>query len=246
MPEAIQNIALSKLIPDPDNINVHGEVNIAQISASIQRFGFLDPIGVVRHPTQRGKFMIVEGHGRHTAATNLGLEELPCIVLELDDAKRRGYAIAHNQTQRIAPLNNEAIAEEFDRLGVERDDYISLGMTEEDAIFTLGAYRTNGTPNPAPFAGEGIDPNHPSEVVTTTGDGEQGRSAASGTDDYSAFIPAVHKTTLRFASEVGYNRFTELLTLLRVRYPLAGTISERVQMFLTDNGLVSEGVEADG
>ncbi len=48
--DTIVKIKLSKLDPDPDNVNQHSALNISQIVASIQKFGFADPLGVVRQP----------------------------------------------------------------------------------------------------------------------------------------------------------------------------------------------------
>jgi hypothetical protein len=235
--DRIQQIALNRLVPDPENVNTHNEININQIMASIRRFGFLDPIGVVRHPSRRGHYMIVEGHGRFDAATELGMTDVPCIVLTLDEAERKGYAIAHNQIQQITPMDMAAVAEEFKRLDVGSGDYISLGFSEEDVLFMPGM-RDVGEP----FAGDNWS--------APDGGEYQERDAGPGSADakiedngiganrkaWAGYIPPVHRTSLRFASDLSYNRFTHMLSVLRTRYPLAGTNGERLQLLLTDMG----------
>lgn len=218
----VQNISLTRLLPDPDNVNQHNTLNISQIKASIQRFGFLDPIGVVKHPERRGYYVIVEGHGRFDASTELGLDNVPCIVMELTEAHRKGYAIAHNQTQQISKMDDKAVAAEFARLEVAPEDFVSLGYTQEDAMF-LSA--TGGGATHSHFhAGDGEG-----EGETNTDSG----NAASG------FIPTVHRTSLTFASDASYNRFVHVLTQLRGRYPTAATIGERLILLLGDMGVTT-------
>lgn len=62
--------------------------------------GFRDPIGV-----WHGE--IVEGHGRHIAAKELGMTEVPIIRLDdLTDEERRAYALIHNQTTMNSGWDN--------------------------------------------------------------------------------------------------------------------------------------------
>ena len=224
----VQNIKLDRLLPDPENINQHNSLNIAQIKASITRFGFLDPIGVVAHITRRGYHTIVEGHGRYDAASELGMSEVPCLVLTLDEAHRKGYAIAHNQTQQISPMDHRAVAGEFERLEVSADDYVSLGYTAEDVLFLPGM-------------GDGPGGNHPHYHAAP---GEEGESGSGGERDNEQdsgggaghFVPTVHRTSLSFASDTSYNRFVHILTQLRGRYPTAATIGERLVLLMKDMG----------
>src|ERR1019366_9197001 len=67
---------LDRLIPLARNPRTHSEAQIAQIAASIETFGFNNPILV---DTKAG---IIAGHGRLLAARKLGLAEVPVIVLD--------------------------------------------------------------------------------------------------------------------------------------------------------------------
>lgn len=227
----IKTIKLAKLLPDPENVNQHNTLNIEQIKASIVRFGFLDPIGVVADPASPGKFTIVEGHGRYEAATELGMSELPCLVLTMTEAHRKGYAIAHNQTQQISMIDHRAVALEFDRLEVDPTDYVSIGYTEEDVLFLPGMADTLGSP-PA---------THSHYHAGESAEGEEAQNEeAADPDDPNAFpphfVPTVHRTGLTFASDASYNRFVHILTQLRGRYPDAATIGERIIRLLGDMG----------
>lgn len=89
----IEKVPLGQLTPDPDNAKEHTPKQIAQIKASIERFGNNDPIAVWGKDN-----IIVEGHGRYEALKALGYKEAEIIRLDrLTDEERRAYALAHNQ-----------------------------------------------------------------------------------------------------------------------------------------------------
>lgn len=64
----IEYVPISSIKPYEKNARKHGEDDVTAIMASIEEFGFDDPIGVW-HDT------IVEGHGRLIAAQRLGMKE---------------------------------------------------------------------------------------------------------------------------------------------------------------------------
>lgn len=69
-------------------LRTHSDAQVAQIAASIEEFGFNNPILV---DTKAG---IIAGHGRLLAARKLGLEEVPVIVLDhLIEAQKRAYRL---------------------------------------------------------------------------------------------------------------------------------------------------------
>src|SRR5215475_13496308 len=75
---------LDRLIPYARNARTHSEAQVAEIAGSIRTFGFSNPILV----SEAGD--IIAGHGRLAAARQLGLAEVPVIVLTgLTEAERR-------------------------------------------------------------------------------------------------------------------------------------------------------------
>ena len=93
----IEKAKTSDLAPYAGNAKKHGEADVSAIAASIEQFGFNDPIGIWHD--EDGTPVIVEGHGRLLAAKKLGMEEVPVIALDhLDDDARRAYVHVHNQT----------------------------------------------------------------------------------------------------------------------------------------------------
>ena len=72
----IQNWRTVALIPYARNSRTHSQEQIEQIANSIREFGFTNPILV---DTQDG---ILAGHARLLAARQVGLSQVPVIVLD--------------------------------------------------------------------------------------------------------------------------------------------------------------------
>lgn len=88
----VENIEISKLIAYENNAKLHPREQIEQIKKSIVEFGFLDPIACDEN------YVILEGHGRLLASQEIGLKEVPVFqVLNLSEAEKRAYRIAHNK-----------------------------------------------------------------------------------------------------------------------------------------------------
>ena len=69
---AIEELPINSLKPYPRNARRHSKAQIKQIAASIERFGFVNPVLTA----DDGE--IVAGHGRIAAAKLLGLATGPC------------------------------------------------------------------------------------------------------------------------------------------------------------------------
>src|SRR3954466_5250541 len=88
----IEQWPVDKLIPYARNARTHSEAQVAQIAASIKEFGFVNPI--LAGPD----CVIIAGHGRLLAARNLGMKEVPVIVITgLTENQRRALVIADNK-----------------------------------------------------------------------------------------------------------------------------------------------------
>jgi DNA modification methylase len=112
-----------QLIPALTNARTHSAAQIKQIAASIQKFGFTNPILI--GPDN----VIIAGHGRLRAAKKLALPEVPVIVLaHLTEAQRRALAIADNQLALNAGWNEELLRTELAALAEENIDLTVLGF----------------------------------------------------------------------------------------------------------------------
>ena len=107
-PLEIKLFSISKLHRNKRNCRTHSKKQISQIANSIRRFGWTYPI------LSDENNIILAGHGRYEAALQLGLREVPIIVLSgLNDAEKRALALADNQIPARAGWNRELLAEEL-------------------------------------------------------------------------------------------------------------------------------------
>lgn len=80
------------LKPDPRNARTHSKSQITQIAASISKFGFTNSILIDEDMS------LIAGHGRLLAAKQLGLAEVPTIIIAgLSDIEKRALRLADNK-----------------------------------------------------------------------------------------------------------------------------------------------------
>lgn len=128
-----QKIPVDSLLPNPHQPRQLFEA-IDELVASIQEVGVLEPL-LVRQSAQG--FQIISGERRYRAAVQAGLDEIPCIVLDVDDAQALTIALIENlQRQDLSPF------EEADGLRalIDRFDY-----THEEVARKIGKARTSVT-----------------------------------------------------------------------------------------------------
>jgi ParB-like chromosome segregation protein Spo0J len=114
----------SRLVPYERNARTHTPEQIAQIIASIREFGFTAPILV---DSEDG---ILAGHGRLAAAKEMGLPEVPVVVLDhLNEKQRRAYILADNRIAQNAGWDRLLLHEELSSLDF---DYHLLGFDDAD------------------------------------------------------------------------------------------------------------------
>lgn len=131
MARQIEVWPISRLVPYSNNSRTHSQLQVQQIARSIQRFGFTNPILV---DSQDG---ILAGHGRLAAARDLGLQEVPVIVLDhLNANERRAYLIADNQLALNAGWDTDVLQQEVAALNLADFDLDVLGfdVRELDSI----------------------------------------------------------------------------------------------------------------
>ena len=111
VPLSIEYLDLRSLKPNPGNARTHSKYQIRQIARSIQKFGFLNPVIVDRTG------MIIAGHGRVRASTQLGIDKVPVIRVEdLTPDDLRAYVIADNRIAEKAGWDESILAIELDYL----------------------------------------------------------------------------------------------------------------------------------
>jgi ParB-like chromosome segregation protein Spo0J len=102
---------LTDLEPYARNSRTHSPEQVAQLVASIKEFGWTNPVLIDEHGG------VIAGHGRIMAARELGMEEVPCIVLAgLTEAQKKAYIIADNKLGLNAGWDEEMLRLEMEDL----------------------------------------------------------------------------------------------------------------------------------
>jgi ParB-like chromosome segregation protein Spo0J len=130
----IEQRPVATLIPYIRNSRTHSEAQIAQIIASIQEFGWTNPILI------DGENGILAGHGRLKAAQQLGMSEVPVVELAgLSDVQKRAYIIADNKLAENAGWDRTLLHNELHELQAAEFDVSIIGFDWND----LKAHETN-------------------------------------------------------------------------------------------------------
>jgi DNA modification methylase len=115
--------AIGELFPDPHNARTHPKRQIDQLKASIEAFGFTNPI--LADPDGH----IIAGHGRLQAARSMGFSEVPTITLSgLSNVQKRALRIADNKIALNAGWDLEILQLELSELA-SLDVDIDLTLT---------------------------------------------------------------------------------------------------------------------
>ena len=101
--EVVVQISLSELHPFPDHpFQVREDASMQETAESVKEYGVLVP-AIVR-PREDGGYEIVTGHRRKHGSELAGLQNLPCIVREMDDDTATILMVDSNiQRENILP-----------------------------------------------------------------------------------------------------------------------------------------------
>ncbi len=104
------------LTPHPQNSRLHDPAQLAELGASIRRFGI--PRSVIIDEDR----VILAGHGVTQAAILEGLPTVPTImVVGLTDAQKRAYLIADNRLSERSTWDWTALAKELSEIEADVD-----------------------------------------------------------------------------------------------------------------------------
>lgn len=147
----IQNMSIDAIKPYVRNAKKHPQTQVDNVAESIRQFGFVQPIVI------DGGGCIIIGHCRYEASKRLGLEEVPCVMLEdLTDDEVRKLRLLDNKLNE-SPWDMSLLEEEISDLDfsdfdidfnidseslddvlddLEKDDVIKDGKIEVTLTFT--------------------------------------------------------------------------------------------------------------
>ena len=151
----VEHLPIGKLWPAEWNANRVPESVMAKIRRSLEEFGVVENLVVRSHPDRPGEYEVVSGNHRLRLYRERGMETVPCIVRELDDAHARLLAQTLNRTRgqddpkAYARLLEEVLA------SLDKSEVLAFLPESESALDrALAAIRPPADPDEAPAAPE--------------------------------------------------------------------------------------------
>jgi ParB/RepB/Spo0J family partition protein len=138
----VERIEINKIVC-PENIRGDADKNIASLMSSIQQHGLQEPIGV--DYDNQGKYRIVYGNRRLSAAFKLGWKTIPAVIYNgLNDVDFLIHNATENlQREQISPAELGRVCEQLEEKGLSVPQMSARLNTPESAIKTvLNLYKT--------------------------------------------------------------------------------------------------------
>ncbi|MFX4312053.1 chromosome partitioning protein ParB [Enterobacter sp. 63] len=126
-------LPLKKLSSYARNARTHSGEQVAQLVASIEEFGWTNPVLI----DENGE--IIAGHGRVLAAEAIGIVSVPTIKLSgLTDEQKRAYRLADNRLPQNGGWDDVLLKSELRDLASGEFDLSLIGFSEEELNALLG------------------------------------------------------------------------------------------------------------
>lgn len=106
----VKQIKLTQIKPYWRNARKN-EKTVEALKKSIQDYGFNQPLVLDKSN------VIITGHARYKALMQLGYEDAPCVIADLDDRKAKAYRIADNKTHEMTIWDNDELVVELREIG---------------------------------------------------------------------------------------------------------------------------------
>jgi ParB-like chromosome segregation protein Spo0J len=152
--------SIERLLPYARNARTHSDKQIRQLAQSIREHGFVNPVSVDKYGN------VIAGHGRILAAQQVGLTELPVIVLDyLTETQAQALRIADNRIAETSGWDEKILQVELATLLAEQVDLTSLGFAELELKKILAELESQAKPTD-----EDAAPEPPAEPITRVGD----------------------------------------------------------------------------
>jgi ParB/RepB/Spo0J family partition protein len=94
--DALKYVPVDEIMESPEALRTVDEekVEFSEMVESVKRQGVLNPISI--RPMPNGKFSLIDGLHRFTAAKRAGLTEIPCKIMDIDEAKTLEVQVVAN------------------------------------------------------------------------------------------------------------------------------------------------------
>lgn len=93
----LQDIPIELLVAHPENSNFMNAEMLNKLRRHIERTGRYEPLTVRPHPSEEGKFQVINGHNRLRVLRALNYQTAHCVVWDLDDDQTRLYLATLNR-----------------------------------------------------------------------------------------------------------------------------------------------------
>jgi len=124
----VLNLNVNQILPNPNQPRVNfAEQDILELAGSIKEFGLLQPITVRK---VNAGFELIAGERRLRACRMLGIEHIPSIIMDFDNAKSSIFALIENLQRK--DLNYLEEAEGYYNL------ITNFGLTQEEIAKKIG------------------------------------------------------------------------------------------------------------
>lgn len=113
----VLSVPLSNLLPSRKlPTSVLNSVKYQQIMASIQEIGLIEPLSVTQSGKGSGQYLVLDGHARLMALTELGVAEAPCLEANDDE----GYTY-NTRINRLSSIQETRMLQAAAAKGVSRE-----------------------------------------------------------------------------------------------------------------------------
>ena len=130
--ELVQNIKVIEIEPNKEQPRKHFDSeSLEDLAKSIKRYGVIQPIIVNKKDNY---YMIVAGERRWRASKIAGLTEIPCIVRDNDERKKREIALIENiQREDLNPIEKargfKQLLDEYELTQQELADMVGISRS---------------------------------------------------------------------------------------------------------------------
>ncbi len=93
----LQDIPVELLVAHPENSNFMNAERLKKLRRHIEQTGRYEPLTVRPHPTEEGKFQVINGHNRLRVLRALNYQTAHCVVWNIDNDQTRLYLATLNR-----------------------------------------------------------------------------------------------------------------------------------------------------
>lgn len=134
----IKELPIDQIYPYWQNPR-NNEKTVERLMQSIKEYGFNVPLVVNKD------MVLITGHARLKAAKKLGLETVPCNIVNLTDRQAKKYRIADNKIQELTDWKEEELFKELREIG-DQIELMDIGFSLNEIDKIVGSFDVEDIP----------------------------------------------------------------------------------------------------